>query len=89
MSHLNLVRDIITKFEKSLTDRKILPANDFIKYDIDRLKYPISELDNYFRDSSKSNLTLEGAYIFMYFVKKHIEELKDLAKEIDEDYSSL
>ena len=85
--HLKLVQGIIDQLEKALNARAIIPANDFIKYDIDLLKYPISELNKYFNEKSQTSLTSEGAYIFLFFIKEHTEKLKGIAKEIDEDYS--
>ncbi len=86
--HLKLIKDIIEQFEKALIEREVIPANDFIKYDINQLRYPISELEKYFNNQSQTNLTSEGAYIFLFFIEKHAEKLKELAIEIDEDYSS-
>jgi hypothetical protein len=86
--HLTLIKDIIEQFEEALIEREVIPANDFIKYDIDQLRYPISELEKYFNDQSQTSLTSEGAYIFLFFIEKHAEKLKELAIEIDENYSS-
>ena len=85
---LKLIKDIIEQFEKALIEREIIPASDSIKYDIDQLRYPISELEKYFNDQSQTSLNSKGAYIFLFFIEKQTEKLKELAKEIDENYSS-
>jgi len=56
----------------------------------EELAYPISELEAYFQyleKGQKPNINEKMAYIFAFFVTKKFDELKDVAKEIDEDYA--
>lgn len=86
--HIQLVAEVIEAFKERLKKRGILQAYDSIVYLIDLIEYPIQELTMYFADSTCSSLNAKGAHIFAFFIDKHIEELKSIAKEIDEDYNS-
>jgi hypothetical protein len=56
----------------------------------EELAYPISELEAYFQHLEKGrkpNINEKTAYIFAFFIIKKFGELKDLAEEIDEEYT--
>jgi len=86
--HIKLINDAIEDFKKSLEERGILEAYDSIKYLLDLIKYPLSELSTYFENPEGSKLNSDDAYIFTHFIKAHIDELIEIAKEIDEEYST-
>ncbi|MDP2918854.1 MAG: hypothetical protein Q8O43_01365 [Dehalococcoidia bacterium] len=86
--HVRLVAKVIEAFKERLKERGALQAYDSVVYLIELIEYPIQELTTYFADATRSPLSAKGAHIFAFFVDKHIEELKSIAKEIDEDYKS-
>lgn len=57
-----------------------------IDYIYKELEYPISELKKYFRGEDNSESADKKANIDLFFIKKKIEELEGMAKEIDEEY---
>jgi hypothetical protein len=84
--HIRLVSEVIEAFEECLKERGALQAYGSVVDLIELIEYPIQELTKYFIGGS--TLSKNGAHIFSFFVYKHIEELKSVAKEIDEDYQS-
>jgi tetratricopeptide (TPR) repeat protein len=86
--HIKLVAEVVNAFKERMKERGILQAYDSVVDLIGLIEYPIQELTMYFSGSNGSTLNAKGAHIFAFFVYKHIEELKSMAKEIDEDYNS-
>ena len=86
--HIGLVAGVIKAFKDRLEERGIFSAYDSITYLVELIEYPIQELTVYFADATSSTLNAKGANIFAFFIYKQIEELKCMAKEIDEDYNS-
>jgi hypothetical protein len=84
--HIRLVSEVVEAFKERLKERGALQAYDSVVDLIELIEYPIQELTKYF--AGQSTLNEKGAHIFSFFVYKHIEELKSIAKEIDEDYNS-
>lgn len=84
--HIHWVAEVIEAFKERLKERGILQAYDSIVYLINAIEYPIEELTMYFTDPTYTSLNAKSAHIFVFFIDKHIEELKSMAKEIDEDY---
>lgn len=84
--HIHLVTEVIEAFKERLKERGILQAYDSIVYLIDLIEYPIEELAKYFTDATCTSLNAKSAHIFVFFIDKHIEELKSMAKEIDDYY---
>lgn len=89
---LQQIKQTIQAFRKTLEKRGIeLETYDSIKYAYELLEYPLNELEKFFqsvKSGSQSNINEKTAYIFAFFVKKQITELRQMAQEIDEDYSS-
>ncbi len=86
--HIGLVAGVIQAFKDRLEERGILKAYDSVIDLLELIEYPIQELTAYFADATSSTLNAKGAHIFTFFIDKQIEELKCMAKEIDEDYNS-
>jgi hypothetical protein len=84
--HVKLISETIEALKEKLKKRGVLGAYDSITYLLDLLAYPISELSNYFSSPGSSGLNSKSGYIFTFFIQKHLDELKEIAKEIDEDY---
>jgi len=87
--HTKMIGDYLDKFKGALTARGIYEAYDTVKYEIELLEYPTGELRLYFENINKSHINQKDAYIFAIFIKKRLEVLKDIAAEIDKEYSSI
>lgn len=86
--HIKLISEAIETFKTKLEKRGILKAYDSLTYRLDLLEYPIMQLSLYFAEPKSSSLNNKSAYIFAFFVEKHIDELKKIAEEIDEEYEA-
>jgi len=91
LMHVKLVKEVMGKLKESLQKRGIeIDTYDSIKDLYELLEYPITELELYFdRSKTKEELKINDktAYIFAYFVREHSSKLKEIAKEIDSEYS--
>jgi len=89
---LQQVKQAIQSFKGALEKRGIdLETYDSIKHVYDLLEYPLGELENFFlgvKIGRQSNINEKTAYIFAFFVGKKVAELKQMAQELDEYYSS-
>jgi hypothetical protein len=83
-----LVSETVEVFKERLKERGVLDISNSVVNLLQLIEYPIQELTSYFADSTHSRIDAKGAYIFSFFIKKHVEELKAIAKEIDETYES-
>lgn len=84
--HVTLISETVEAFKEQLKERGMLEAYDSVDYLLKLIEYPIRELISYFTDATRSSINAEGAYIFAFFIEKHIEELRTISKEIDEVY---
>jgi hypothetical protein len=88
---LQQVKQAIQSFREALEKRGIeLDTYESIRYVYDLLEYPLGELEKFFqsvKSGGKSNMNEKTAYIFAFFVGKQVAELRQMAQEIDEDYS--
>lgn len=87
--HANMIADHLGKLKNALRSREIYEAYDSVKYEIELLEYPLSELQSYFEEAKRSHINEKDAYIFADFVGRRIEKLRDIATEIDKEYSSV
>jgi hypothetical protein len=89
---LQQIKQSIQSFREALEKRGIeLETYDSIKHVYDLLEYPLGELENFFQSvkiGRQSNINEKTAYIFAFFVGKKVAELKQMAQELDEYYSS-
>ncbi|MDD4976857.1 MAG: hypothetical protein PHY93_21055 [Bacteriovorax sp.] len=92
LRHVKLVKEVMDKLEESLQKRGIeIDTYDSIKYLYELLEYPITELELYFDRliaKKEARINDKTAYIFAYFINEHLSQLKEITKEIDEEYSS-
>lgn len=90
--NIKLVEKLMDELRESLKRKGIeIDTYDSIKYLYELLEYPIMELKLYFNkliDGEKPRITDKTAYIFAYFIKDRLSQLKEIAKEIDDEYSS-
>ena len=54
---------------------------------LDELSYPMEQLGMYFTSPEQSDVNDQSAPIFAFYVRAKVDELKDIAKNIDEDYA--
>ncbi|KAF5433529.1 hypothetical protein C5S39_01515 [Candidatus Methanophagaceae archaeon] len=90
--NVKLVKKVMGKLKEALQKRGIeLGTYDSINYVYDLLEYPITELEQYFDwliAKKKPRINDKTAYIFAYFISEHLSKLKEIAKGIDDEYSS-
>jgi hypothetical protein len=86
--HVKHVIETINRFKDALDERGILEAHDSINYELSLIEYPLGELRAFFDSPQESKLNNKDAYIFMFFVSRHIDGLIKIAEEIDEEYAS-
>ena len=83
------IKKALQDFREALSKRGI--EYDSVNYVCKLLEYPLAELEVFFQNvqnGKEPNINEKTAYIFAFFVEKQLNELKLLAQEIDEDYSS-
>jgi hypothetical protein len=85
-------KTLYTTFKNALEKRGIeLETYDSIKFLYEELEYPLNELEKFFRNAKEDktlNINKETAKIFVFFVEKQIDELKEIAEEMDKEYSN-
>jgi hypothetical protein len=86
--HVDLVSEAIERFKTMLTTRGFLNAYDPISYHLELVEYPLAELKKYFDAQHDSKLNAKDAYIFLSFIRKQVDLLKQIAIEIDEEYAT-
>jgi len=90
--NLQQLKEVMDKLKESLQKRGIeIDTYDSIKYLYELLEYPITELELYFDRLTaigKPRINDKTAYIFAYFIKEHLSQLKEIAKQLDEEYES-
>jgi len=88
--HLEQVKSILDELKKLLKERGIeIDTYDSIKLLYDELEYPIKELDDFFnKKTEQKKVNDKTAYIFAFFVKGKMEELKSIIEEIDKKYQN-
>lgn len=84
--NVKFILQCVEQFKTGLQKREILEAYDSVTYTLELLDYPLQELRAYFHNSSQSHLNEKDAYIFAYFARKQMDELLELAKELDDEY---
>lgn len=86
--HIKLISESIDKFKNELSNRGTQDSYDWLNYHLDLIDYPINMVTNYFSKDSKSRLNEKDVNIFVFFIEKQINEIMNMAEEIDIEYSS-
>lgn len=86
--HIKLISDVIDAFKTKLENRGTLKVYDSVSYLLELLDYPITQLTEYFAQSDSAAIDNKTAHIFAFFIQKHLEELKKIAVELDEQYAT-
>jgi hypothetical protein len=83
--HLREIRSCLGCFRETLQERG--EWGSAVAYVFDLIDYPLQQLDEYSMDRDKSKLNDKDAYIFASFVEIQIEHIKEIAKELDDEYA--
>lgn len=86
-THFKPVEKALNDFRQALEKRDLWEASESIKYIYEELEYPVGELKRYFEGTIDSDSSDKGANINLFFIQKKVEELKEIAEQIDEDYA--
>jgi hypothetical protein len=83
------VRKTVEDFRLELEERGIqMDTSDSIKYHYDLLAYPLDHMEAYLHRNVSDIRAAQTAYIFAFFIEKQVEELRVIAREIDEEFNS-
>jgi hypothetical protein len=88
LMHIELIQKSLGSLKQALEKRDLWGAYDSIKYIYEELQFPISEVEKYFRGEDVTASARKRAEVNFFFVDKHLEELEQIAKEIDEEYNT-
>lgn len=86
--HIELVEDIINHFEDELKKREEYDGADWYEYHRKKIDYPLTQLKSFFKSEETCEINEQTASIFVWFLQKELDELRMVAKEIDEEYES-
>ena len=81
LSNFKSIIEAISTFEKKLKDRGEEESIEYIKED---LSYPTEKVLQYLE--GKEDVDLRAAEIFIDYIERQVDALKQIAKEIDENY---
>ena len=80
---------VLAAYRAGLESRGIqIDTYDSIKYLYDLLAYPIEQVKLYLKKESSEIRNEKTARIFTFFIEKHLEDLKVIAREIDKEFGS-
>jgi hypothetical protein len=82
------IKSMVTRFKEALIARGDLVEGGGAAYEIELVEYPLTELECYIDPGCQSHLNSRDANIFASFVKAQVEQLREMARQIDEDYAS-
>jgi hypothetical protein len=82
---LNIVAEIIEEFKTALEKRQLIKSYE-LEDDFIWTEYSLQKIFKYFENSEKESLNEKDAYIYFSYLKKQIDKLHQIAKEIDEEY---
>jgi mRNA-degrading endonuclease YafQ of YafQ-DinJ toxin-antitoxin module len=85
---LEIVEDAFNRFKKLLEVRGEAGAYQGVEQTIELLEYPLSRLRAFMVGSSDSPIGKKDAYIYFAFMSDRFDELREMAKEIDQSYAS-
>lgn len=85
--YVDEILESIKAFKEGLKDREILEAYEGVTHTLELVDYPLQELRTYFCNSDETHINEKDAYIFAHFLRTQIQNLRQIAEEIDEEYS--
>lgn len=88
-SLLGGVRDAISEFQQGLIARGELPAiEDAFAYHAHPARHAVDRLQQFFTQDPPASTTREDAQTFLFRLRHELDALRELAREIDQTYSS-
>ncbi|MGC2236664.1 MAG: hypothetical protein WA584_10915 [Pyrinomonadaceae bacterium] len=79
----------IESFKSDLQERGVLDVyDDSVGHYSNLLNYSLNELKEFVENPSESKLNDTDANIYLFFIRKNMETLIEIAREIDEEYSA-
>jgi hypothetical protein len=86
---LQEMKGMLVRFRKALEERGEWGSDSGVAYYYGPAEYAVSELERYFNSADHpSRLNAQDVFIFASFLKTQIEELRGIAKEIDDEYAA-
>lgn len=83
------LRKSLEDFERLLKERGLaVDSYDSIKYLYDEIEHPLTELSKFVKGEPSEVLSNKSAAVFAEALQHYFGELRDIAREIDEEYSS-
>ena len=79
------ISNVINEFRGGLKERE--EPDDGISYIYENLDYVLQHIKGCFGGVGGTHINRKDAYIFAHFAQQQVEELKEIAREIDERYS--
>ncbi len=84
--HVTLISKVVEKFKAALAQRQIAKA--IIEHQLEQIEYPLNQLTEYFSQEGNGRLNKRDAEIFTSFVEYELSKLREMAVELDEEYSA-
>lgn len=89
---LEHIRGVLTRVKEALAKREIeLDAYSGIGYLYEEVQFPIDRLEAFLEAKKASKTTPiddKTASIFVAFLRSKLDELREMAREVDHDYES-
>jgi hypothetical protein len=83
------LRTSLDDFEKLLKERGLkVDSYDAVKYLYSELEHPLTEITKFLHREKSEIASYKSAIVFADALRSHFEDLRNLAREIDEDYES-
>jgi hypothetical protein len=88
-SNVNTLIESINKFDREITKRDLRDYDViFVRLEIERSKYPLEKLKEYFCSRSKNSLNSQDARAYADSAREHILDLIKHAENLDGEYMS-
>lgn len=75
-------------FRDGLCERGIEDTSEGTSNALEEIEYSLNELRSFFADGGSSHLNDRDAAVFAFFVKHKLDDLKNLANDIDREYET-
>jgi hypothetical protein len=88
LMHLEIIKKNLHEFKEALAKRDLWAGSDSLQHIYRDLDYPLHEVARYFRGEDNQEFAKERVQVNFFFIDKHLDEIEQIAKEIDEDYDT-
>ncbi len=86
--HVREIKRIISRFRGALQKRGEWIDGSGVAHEVELAEYPLEVLESFFRAAGQSRLNERDIYVYATFVKAQVEQLRGIAREIDEKYGA-